>query len=337
MRFVKLFVVLVITWSGLQASPEFEAGIVKAQVFETSQGHQLRYTRFESPLEDKKGHVVFIQGRGTFLEFYEVLVDPLLERGFDVWTYDLTGQGGSSRLHLSQETTPLTKQRMQHIGSFDSYLVDMHEFMQTVVLPQVGDQALLLGGYSKGGHLALRYLQKYPEHSFKGAFAISPLLSLKIPLSHSIVLRSLNTIALFSDLDSYVKGAGDVDPIFAMNFETNPYTSDNARFQDMVSLCTQYPDWMMGGVSMSWLKAAIESVFAVWEPVAMQSIQIPVLIATGESDGVVDVSYNAPFVKGLPKGKHVVYPAGRHELFRETTEIRADWWQQFDRFFADQP
>lgn len=336
MRYLN-FIIVLLSISCLQASPEFEAGIAQAHVLETSQGHLLRYTHFESPVRCEKKHVVFIQGRGTFLEFYEVLVDPLLERGYDVWTYDLTGQGGSSRLPLSsQETSSLTKQRMQHVANFDSYLVDMHEFIQTVVLPQVGDHTLLLGGYSKGGHVALRYLQTHPQHPFKGVFAISPLLSLKLPLSHTLVLQSLNTMGLFTDLDSYVKGACDVDPIFAMTFETNPYTSDPQRFQEMVDLCVKYPDWMMGGVSMSWLRAAIDSVFALWEPAAIQAIQIPVLLSTGESDGVVDVSYNAQFVKELPKAKHLLYPKGRHELFREAADMRADWWHEFDLFFLNQ-
>ena len=332
----KLITLLVLAIStSLCASPEFEEGIYKAQILETSQGHLLRYTRFESPVEVKKGHVVFIQGRGTFLEFYEVLIDPLLERGYDVWTYDLTGQGGSSRLPLEKDLSPLTKQRMQHIDSFGSYLLDMHEFIQKVVLPKVGDDRLLLGGYSKGGHLALRYLQSYPENSFKGAFAISPLLSLKLPIYHTAVSGSLYLIgALFSDLNKYVPGAGDVDPIFAMTFTTNPYTSDPERFQEMVRLCEQYPDWMMGGVSVTWLRAAIESVFALWKPDSLQAIQIPVLISTGLKDGVVDVSYNAQFVEELSHGKHLVYPTGRHELFRETPAIRDNWWREFDLFFS---
>lgn len=328
---IALFVLIVST--SLSASPEFDAGICKAQMLETSQGHLLRYAHFQSPAEMKKGDVVFIQGRGTFLEFYEVLIDPLLERGYDVWTYDLTGQGGSSRLPLEQDVSHLTKQRMQHVDSFDRYLVDMHEFVQEVVLPKVGDDRLLLGGYSKGGHLALRYLQKYPEHNFKGAFAISPLLSLKLPLMHGIVFGSLKLFGTFSDLNKYVPGAGDVDPIFTMTFTTNPYTSDPERFQEMVRLCEQFPDWMMGGVSQSWLRAAIESVFALWKTDSLAAIQIPILISTGESDGVVDVNYNAQFVEKLSHGKHLVYPTGRHELFRETPAMRADWWREFDLFF----
>ena len=333
MHFLRLIAfVVVAVWSQLHASPEFYEGIASAQFFESSQGHMLRYTRFETSVKEKKGDVVFIQGRGTFLEFYEVLIDPLLDRGYDVWMYDLTGQGASSRLAIGKETTELTAQRMQHIDSFEKYVFDVQDFVQRVVIPEVNRGTLLLGGYSTGAHIAFRYLQVYPRHPFQGMFAISPLVSLKIPVPHNLFLGTLNGMALVKDMRSYVK-AGDVDPIYEMAFSTNPYTSEAERFQEMQRLCLENTPWMMGGVSWSWLRAATESVLALWEEEALQSIQIPVLISTAGEDGVVDVSYNEQFAQSLPTSKNIFYPKGRHELFRETNSIREDWWQEFDAYF----
>lgn len=88
----------------------YKEGIKQARYYQTSQGHVLRYTHFKTPLTQNKKTIFFVQGRGTFLEFYEVLIVPLLERGFDVWMYDLTGQGGSSRILKEEKHDPLSVQ-----------------------------------------------------------------------------------------------------------------------------------------------------------------------------------------------------------------------------------
>src|SRR5262249_17115968 len=160
----------------------FHEGIAQAELYVTARGDQLRYTHFKTPLEST-GSVVFVQGRGTFLEFYEILIVPLLERGLDVWMYDLSGQGGSSRLVNSERHDPETVQCMQHVDTFDQYIDDLNSFVEDIVVPNSSDK-LLLGGYSTGGHVALRYLQtKGTSHPFQAAFMISPLLSLNAPLS----------------------------------------------------------------------------------------------------------------------------------------------------------
>lgn len=337
LNFLRLITFLAIAvLSSLPASEEFLKGIENAQFHETCQGNVLRYTHFESPVKGKKIHALFVQGRGTFLEFYETAIDRLLEKGIDVWMFDLTGQGGSTRLPLAVPTNELTAQRMQHIQSFERYITDLDDFVQTILLPQTNGDPLLLVGYSTGAHIALRYLEQHPENPFKGMFAISPLLSLQlpIPINHAAILQALNGLSRITDLNVYVRGAGDTDPIFEMPFVTNPYTSDEQGFDELRQLCVDHTHWMMGGISYSWLKAAIESVLILWDDAAIQKIQIPVLICTGGEDGVVNVDYNNKFAKALPFGKNLFYPTGRHELFRETPSIRDDLWHQFDDFCA---
>lgn len=307
----------------------FHEGIAYAEHYVTARGDQLRYACFKTPFE-AQGSVVFVQGRGTFLEFYEVAIIPLLERGFDVWMYDLSGQGGSSRLVGSEGRDQETAQYMQHIESFDQYVEDLSAFVEDIVLPNFSGK-LLLGGYSTGGHIALRYLQaKGTNHPFQAAFMISPLLALNTRLSNvlSYLLRGASWII---DLKRYAPGAGHVDPILKMPFEGNPYTSDEKGFVELKELCMINKPLMMGGVSFGWVKAAADSLSILWSKKAIQSIQVPVLIATGGKDSVVDISYNQTFVNILPHGHHLYFQDGRHELFRETEEMRTLFWSEFDK------
>lgn len=323
-------IIFLLTFGILTANP-FEEGIKEATYYTTPQGHELRYTCFKSPIKGAKNTVFFIQGRGTFLEFYEVLITPLLERGFDVWMYDLSGQGGSSRLPLKGKHDELTAQKMQHVETFDLYIDDAASFFEAIVKPQAqGD--IYLGGYSTGGHIALRLMQKIPDLPFKAAFVLSPLLKMRAPLPNTCLTYLLGGAGWVVDLETYVPGMGPVDPVFTAPFAPNPYSSDPERYQELQTLCIDYTHWMMGAPSLGWIKAAVNSIEVLWHPQALQAIQIPLLIATGENDGVVDVSYNALFAEKLPLATHVSYPEGRHELFREAPAILEAWWQDFDEF-----
>lgn len=311
----------------------FDDGLANANFYETPRGNLLRYTHFKSPSEGPKKTIFFIQGRGTFLEFYETVVMPLLERGFDVWMYDLSGQGASSRLLDFDKHDELTALHMQHIDSFDLYVEDAHAFVEDVLLMQA-EGKLYLGGYSTGGHVVIRYLQLIPRAPFEAAFIISPLLSLKTIVPNTMMSYFLWVTSFLIDLEFYMFGATHEDPVYTMSFEGNPYTGDESGFRELQKLCHQNKSKMMGGVSFGWVKAASDSLNNLWLDEALNAIQIPVLIGTGGADGVVDVSYNEYFANRLKRSKHVYYPEGRHELFRETPGIKAAWWNDFDDFFS---
>ena len=321
----------------VNCSTAFQKGLESIDYYTTKHGGTLRYAFFESPVKNTpKKTFVFIQGRCTFIEFYEVMVLPLLERGFDVWTYDLTGQGGSSRILSEEKHDSLSIQYLQHMDDFGTYVEDIHSFLLDIVFPNTQGK-LVLGGYSTGGHLALRYAQSHPETSLESIFVISPLIKMKTPIPPCFLHSLFSGASWIMHLERYVPGAGHEEPIYHMAFEGNPYSGDKEGFNDIVALCTQYPALMMGGASMGWVKAALKSVNDLWKRQAIESIQVPVLIATGGEDGVVDITNNGRFAKKLKHAKHVYYPEGRHELFRETDGIKAALWKDFDQFQKNIP
>jgi len=312
------------------AKEVYNEGIAQAEHYVTEKGHRLRYAHFKTPLESK-GTVVFVQGRGTFLEYYEIIIIPLLEQSFDVWMYDLSGQGGSSRLVSSEYHDQETFQYMQHIDSFEHYVDDLNAFVEDIVIPNAPGK-LLLGGYSTGGHVALRYLQiKSATQPFQVGFMISPLLALKTPLSN-VLPYLLWSASWFTILESYVPGLGHKDPILTMPYEGNPYSTDEAGFFELKQLCISNRHLLMGGVSYGWVKAAADSLSFLWSEKAIESIKIPILIATAGNDEIVDVSYNVKFVNELPQGHHIYIQEGRHELFREKAEIKKLLQTQLDQF-----
>lgn len=307
----------------------FENSLQVVDHYKTLKGHHLRYACY-IPENPTSKHVVFLEGRGTFLESYRNLVARFLERGYQVWIYDLSGQGGSDRLISGDKYDERTIQCMQHIEDFSYYEEDLQEFIDYVVKPSE-TETYLLAGYSTGAHVGLRYLQNHENSPFSAAFFISPLLCLKTQIPNAFLKHLFRFLMLFYNSDSY-QGHTHDDRIFTMDFNGNPYTNSEEGFEEMRSLCTCHRPFVMGGVSWGWASAASCSIDKLWKKENLTAIKIPVFIATGEEDGVVRVDWNEAFTNSISLGTHVVYPGGKHELFRETPEIREALWSDFDAF-----
>ena len=97
--------------------------------------------------------VVLLQGRSSYAEKFEEFVQDMQNRGYDLWTFDWRGSGGSSRLIADNS-------QKVHIDSLsDRPLKDLDYILQNVIRPQT-TKPIILFGVSLGGHLALRYLEK---------------------------------------------------------------------------------------------------------------------------------------------------------------------------------
>ncbi len=94
---------------------------------------------------------------------------------------------------------------------------------------------------------------------------------------------------------------------FRFEIQRKMLYSSKQGFITMQKLCMEYKDLLMGGISWGWLRSAVESIDTLWQKEAIRSIQIPVLIATGGDDQLIETRYNDDFVQQLPKGVHVLY------------------------------
>ena len=64
----------------------------------TDDGVELRYARWAPNRSPVRGTVVILHGRTEFIEKYFETINDLRRRGFAVATFNLRGQGGSTRL-----------------------------------------------------------------------------------------------------------------------------------------------------------------------------------------------------------------------------------------------
>ena len=268
-----------------------------------------------------RGTVLVLTGRGEFIEKYATeIVEELLQRGFAVIALDWRGQGLSDR--------PLPEHDAGHIDRFETYIADLQLFLETIVAPTARGPVLALC-HSMGGHILLRSLAEHGPGPLAGAVITSPMTG----LHREAFLRSV--LMLMPELPAvehrYLFGTGPF--IFlARDFAANHVTHDERRYRFTEAWFKADPRLSLGGPTVGWARQAARSMRASLAPGYLERIASPVLLMTAGQDLIIDPASHGPVVARIKQAEHLIIADARHEIMMETDDIRARFWQAFDRF-----
>jgi lysophospholipase len=272
-----------------------------------------------------RGTVLFLNGRTEYMEKYVEVVEELNQRGFEVYSCDWRGQGLSDRM--------LADSQKGHVACFEDYLDDLDQLMAIIQLRRAPAPFVVLG-HSMGGHLAIRFLERYPDVFVRGILT-SPMIDIQLPgfLPRSL-LRWLARTATRKGLQgAYVPGAGGFNAR-DRRFEGNSLTSDRNRFERNVAMIERDPRLAIGGVTYGWLDAAMQSIDRVVAPAFARSLRVPLLMVTAAEEQIVCRRAQEDFCRHAFDCRIVCIEGARHELLVETDARRALFWSAFDRFVA---
>ncbi|WP_169303025.1 alpha/beta fold hydrolase [Thalassotalea mangrovi] len=282
-------------------------------------------------IDKNKPCIVISPGRGEGYLKYQELVFDLTNNGFNVAILDHRGQGLSDR-----------EQQQRHRGyvlSFDHYVEDLHEFIESEVTRRCEGSIFLLG-HSMGGTIASLYVQKYPQHI--QALALSaPMFGLdtgSLPhwLATSLVATGHNINQLFSDQAWYFFGHG---PYKEKPFADNDLTHSRIRYQTFRDTWAEHPKVQLGGVTFAWLNAAIDGMEKVFRQLPLQ--KTPTLLIQAEQDTVVDNRAQDRFCQqhlqltgqGCEPQRPLVIGEARHEILFESDPAREQALTAIVNFF----
>lgn len=282
-------------------------------------GGHLRYACWDAPVA-ARGTVVVLTGRGEFIEKYATeVVGELLGRGYAVIAMDWRGQGLSDR--------PLADRGKGHVDRFSTYMADLRLFLETVVAPAAPRPVLALC-HSMGGHIMMRELAENGAGPLSSALFVSPMTGLRRDAMLRSVLMLMPEVPKVEE--RYLFGTGPFI-LLAREFASNFVTHDERRYRFTDQWFKADPRLALGGPTIGWSRQAVRSMATALAPGYLEHIDIPVLLITAGEDRLVDPKTHAPAAARLRHGEHYTIAAARHEIMMETDDIRALFWEAFDR------
>lgn len=289
-------------------------------------GQFLRYG-WAAP-DGAKALCVIFPGLSEYGEKYFEVARELLDRKMAVAVIDWRGQGLSWR-HLPDHDK-------RHHDDFALDVEDAAAFVAALdQLPTLEGLPKILLGHSMGGHIGLRFLHDLKD-TFRCAVVTAPLFGINLPAGTEGPARLLAEAACRAGMGTeYAPGYGPwTQVVYSSNL--NLLTSDYDHRMTLIDQLTKSPDLRMGGITIGWVRAALDSTRLTHDRTWLSAISTPVLTFISGRDSVVSNPAIRRGMAALPHGQTIEIDGALHEVMMETPSYRERFWQGFDGFVAKQ-
>ncbi len=263
-----------------------------------------RLRSFAWPHSAPRGSLLFLGGRGDFIEKYLEALVHWHAQGWSLAGFDWRGQGGSGRL--------LADPLICHQPDFDPLLEDLDRFVgewaATTPAPHV------IVAHSMGAQLTLRLLARCPG-AVDAAVLASPMIGIRVKgvpgRALGLLARAASAIGL-AEHRVWSRDVGDIG---------GRMTSCPERRADKAWWKAARPDIASGAPSWGWLRAACASIARL--PLAdLARIRVPVLMLVSRHDPIIDPHAARRAAARLPDAALVMLEGSGHELLREADARR---------------
>ncbi len=284
--------------------------------------HKLHYG-FVSP-PDPKAVVVCLSGLSEFSEKYFEVAHDMVGRGYAFWIMDWQYQGRSSRLGAVPQR--------RHSDGFETDVSDLLKFVNYIV--KTNGRPLIMLGHSMGGNIGLRFLAQHPDVFSCAAFS-SPFLGIfSLSIFSKLLLRVLTPIMPFIKT-RYVFGSTDWREAARKADGFDIFSCDPVRDRVHNYWSKNESVLQVGGPTFGWIRHALKSCTLLSRKQVLESIKIPVLIATAGKEMIVDNSAIRAAAAHIPQAQLLEIKGARHEIFMECDEYRDVFFKAFDKMVED--
>jgi lysophospholipase len=268
----------------------------------------------------RRGSLLFVNGRGDFIEKYLETYARFQAGGWTVTTFDWRGQGGSRG--PGEEKA---------LASFDTLVDDLAALIEEWRGANPGPHVAL--GHSMGGHLLLRtIIDRKPP--LDAVVLTAPMLEVN---SKPIPIRIAPDIA-----DTmYWLGFGRVPmwktpPAMLVpgGRRNRNLTHSRERYEDELFWWSVEPAFNTGPPSFGWMRAAFRSRAAAFTPEKLRQVTVPILMIGAEKDRLVSAAAIREAAALLPHAELMMMPDAAHEILRDSDEVRDRALAKIDAFLA---
>lgn len=289
-------------------------------------GCRLRVAHWPGPAAaaSSGGTILFLNGRGDFIEKYAESYWAFRDWGYAIATLDWRGQGLSDRFAGDRE-----RGHQQDIGQL---VADVAAWIDAE--GHDWPRPLHLVAHSMGGNIALRLLHDHPG-LVERAVVMAPMLGIRTrPLPVAVARRLARWQVARGHGFDFALAQGPYGEMARSVHRQRNLTGDAERFDDEHWWISGNPDLSVGGVTYGWLDAAFRSIDCVRAPGYLEAIATPVLILAAGIERLVDSAAAIAAATRLPRGTARLMEGGRHELVREVDSIRLETFGQIRSFLA---
>ncbi|HSF96165.1 MAG TPA: alpha/beta hydrolase [Thermohalobaculum sp.] len=269
----------------------------------------------------ERGLVLLLAGRTEFLEKYTQPAAQLVQRGFTVAGLDWRGQGLSQRL-----IHPHVK---GHVGHFTEFHRDLDALLAHPAVSELPGPRIMLAN-SMGGAIGLGALYR-GRAEVDAAVLLAPMLGIRMGallrfFSHLVlpVARRTGNLTRWPPLPRMAR------PYAFEGFDGNVLTGDREMFDWFAQTIQHHRDLQLAMPTLGWVSEALAEMG--WLR-AQGRLSCPCLCLLGGLETVVTpaaVRSGADLI-----GARLAEIAGaRHDLLMEAEPLRAQVWEQIDRFLG---
>lgn len=285
-------------------------------------GARLRYGTLERHAAPA-ANLVIAAGLSEFAEKYFETARIFSRMGYNVYTMDWRGQGGSERY--------LRDRFKRHSLGFDRDSRDLTQFVTTIV---PGNAPKVLLSHSMGALPALLALRDHPK-LFRAAAMAAPLLGFERrpakglePLLAMLPLKSRWA-------ERYIPNGGPWQPRRAPG-KINPpqdFSSDPVRMHLHDEWMAGNPALQVGDPTYGWVLHAARAMMALRRRGALEAIKTPILIFTAGQEKIISNKAVFEAAARLPAACRRHIPAAGHEIWMERADLRRPALRESLNFF----
>jgi lysophospholipase len=267
----------------------------------------------------RRGTLVFLSGRGDFIEKYMEAMAHWHALGWAVTSIDWRGQG-ASRGEIAGG----------HLESFEPLVADL-----AGLIGELGEAPgpLVAVGHSMGGHVLMRAIAE-DKVRLDAAVLVAPMLGINsAPLP---AFAAWWTAALFSNLGLRRQPAwrAPLPPPPPGSSRQAWLTSCADRYSDELWWWEKQPGFHLGAPSWGWLEAAYRSI-ATLTDAKLRRVGTPMLLVGTEADRLVSAAAIRRAAALLPRARLKMFERAGHEILREADGVRGEAFASIDAFLDE--
>ena len=266
-----------------------------------------------------RGSLLFVGGRGDFIEKYLEAYADWHREGWHVTAFDWRGQG-ASRGDDPARLVPFAEMTADLAGLIDAWRAE-----------SPGPHVAV--AHSMGAHLLLRALVgKAP--ALDAAVMIAPMLGVN---SYPMPAWLAPQIAEFMCRLGWEKERVWQPPVGGSPWGSTRQrnlTGDRDRYEDELHWWAAQPGFDIGSPNWAWLREAFRSSAESFTAANLARVTIPVLIVATERDRLVSAEAIRRVAAELPDARIEWVNEAAHEILRESDAIRRDALDRIAAFLA---